>query len=124
MLLCLDCVQVIAHWRAANPISFDWQKLFPCKHPILYQTFLYIYHAIHREPDVVHALRVYTTRVDTAFGVTFMAIAPDHPLAEAIAVAGDCVKQLRQFAEECAVEATQYGPEDEKPKRGMSTLTR
>jgi len=32
----------------------------------------------------VHPLPVFTTRIDTIFGVTFMAIAPEHPLTEAL----------------------------------------
>ena len=34
--------------------------------------------------DVVHAIPVFTTRPDTLFGVTFLALAPEHPLVDAI----------------------------------------
>jgi leucyl-tRNA synthetase len=50
--------------------------------------------------DVEHLeaqISVYTTRVDTLFGVTFVALAPDHPLVDAIA--------SRHTAERAAVEA-------------------
>jgi leucyl-tRNA synthetase len=64
-------------------------------------------------------LRVFTTRIDTAYGVTFMAIAPNHSLASDIAAEGGRLNDLRVFAESCAAEATQYGPDEEKPKRGL-----
>ncbi|MEN9858914.1 MAG: hypothetical protein RIT50_1036, partial [Bacteroidota bacterium] len=35
--------------------------------------------------DTPHSIRVYTTRPDTIFGVDFMVIAPEHPLAMALA---------------------------------------
>jgi len=44
-------------------------------------------------------LRVFTTRADTIMGVTFMAIAAEHPLAERLA--GD-QPQLAEFIEECS----------------------
>lgn len=46
-------------------------------------------------PDPIN---VYTTRPDTLFGVTYLAVAPQHPLAK------ECAKQnpeLKQFIEEC-----------------------
>src|SRR5262249_12674642 len=33
-------------------------------------------------PELAESLRVYTTRPDTLFGVTFMVLAPEHPLVE------------------------------------------
>ncbi len=65
------------------------------------------------------ALTVFTTRVDTIFGVTFMAIAPDHPLAAAIAQAGGTGEKLAQFAAECARENVKFTVAEEKPKRGI-----
>lgn len=49
-------------------------------------------------------LRIFTTRPDTLFGVTFMCIAPEHPLAEQM------VKQKTRLDEIKA----RYGKEDEK----------
>lgn len=49
-------------------------------------------------------LRIFTTRPDTLFGVTFMCIAPEHPLAEQI------VRQKSRLDEIKA----KYGKEDEK----------
>jgi len=44
------------------------------------------------------SLSIYTTRPDTLMGVTFVAVAPEHPLA-AQAAAGD--PELRSFIDEC-----------------------
>ena len=43
-------------------------------------------------------LEVFTTRPDTLFGASFMAIAPDHPLAAACAASDS---NLAAFVEEC-----------------------
>ncbi len=37
-----------------------------------------------RQTDVCRSLRVYTTRPDTLFGVTYMVLAPEHPLVDSI----------------------------------------
>jgi leucyl-tRNA synthetase len=43
-------------------------------------------------------LEVFTTRPDTLFGAKFLAIAPDHPLAKALAQYND---KLAKFIQEC-----------------------
>ena len=70
-------------------------------------------------PAVDGKLTVFTTRVDTIFGCTFMAIAPDHPLAQPIAATGGTAAELARFAAECAREAVEYAVAEEKPKRGL-----
>lgn len=72
-----------------------------------------------RPTEVTPVLTVFTTRVDTIFGCTFMAIAPDHPLAAAIAQAGGMAEALARFKDECAREAVEYGVAEEKPKKGL-----
>lgn len=42
-------------------------------------------------------LRIFTTRPDTIFGVTFMCIAPDHPLAETLCDDKEALKKLNYF---------------------------
>jgi len=48
-------------------------------------------------PDV---LRIYTTRPDTLFGVTYMVVAPEHPLLDALTVPGqrEAIAAYRQAA--------------------------
>jgi leucyl-tRNA synthetase len=49
-----------------------------------------------------HKLTVFTTRADTVFGVTYVALAPEHPLVEQIISQSDAkqAKQLREFVKE------------------------
>jgi leucyl-tRNA synthetase len=49
-------------------------------------------------------LRIFTTRPDTLFGVTFMCIAPEHPLTEKMAVEKTGLEEVK----------AKYGKEDEK----------
>ena len=47
-------------------------------------------------------LRIYTTRPDTLFGVTFMVIAPEHPLIDKMADKIGNMDVIRAYREECA----------------------
>jgi len=47
-------------------------------------------------------LRIYTTRCDTLFGVTFMVIAPEHPIIEKLADKINNMDALKAYREECA----------------------
>ncbi len=47
-------------------------------------------------------LRIYTTRCDTLFGVTFMVIAPEHPIIEKMAGRINNMDALKAYREECA----------------------
>ena len=47
-------------------------------------------------------LRIYTTRCDTLFGVTFMVIAPEHPILEQFADKIGNMDAVRAYREECA----------------------
>ena len=38
--------------------------------------------------DAEHEIRVYTTRPDTIYGVTFVVVAPEHPAALELATEG------------------------------------
>ena len=44
-------------------------------------------------------LEVFTTRPDTLFGVTFMAIAPEHPLAEKLSKGTEFEEEVKKFVE-------------------------
>ena len=47
-------------------------------------------------------LRIYTTRPDTLFGVTFMVIAPEHPLVDKLADRIENMDAVYKYREECA----------------------
>jgi leucyl-tRNA synthetase len=47
-------------------------------------------------------LRIYTTRPDTLFGVTFMVIAPEHPMIKAMADRITNMDAIKAYQEECA----------------------
>ena len=63
-------------------------------------------------------LEIYTTRPDTLFGASFMAIAPDHPLAKA-AAAGD--PALAAFCDECRRMGTSAAELETAEKLGYDT---
>ncbi len=52
--------------------------------------------------EVEESLRVYTTRCDTLFGVTFMVIAPEHPIIEKYRDQIKNIADLDAYREECA----------------------
>jgi leucyl-tRNA synthetase len=64
------------------------------------------------------ALKVFTTRADTLFGVTFMAIAAEHPLALAAAAANPA---LAAFIDECRRGSVMEAEVATQEKKGMPT---
>jgi leucyl-tRNA synthetase len=69
-------------------------------------------------PKGFKELEVYTTRPDTLFGASFMAIAPDHPLAVAAAARNP---QLAEFCAECRRMGTSVAALEMAEKRGFDT---
>jgi leucyl-tRNA synthetase len=75
-------------------------------------------------PDTVEAtgvqgsLKVFTTRADTLFGATFMAVAAEHPVAIAAARGNDA---LGAFIEECRRGSVTEADLATQEKRGMAT---
>jgi leucyl-tRNA synthetase len=63
-------------------------------------------------------LEIFTTRPDTLFGASFMAIAPDHPLAKA---AAERDAKLAAFSEECRRMGTSVAEIETAEKRGYDT---
>ena len=63
-------------------------------------------------------LEVFTTRPDTLFGASFMAVAPDHPLAAARAASDS---NLAGFIEECRHIGTSAAEIETAEKRGYDT---
>jgi len=56
-------------------------------------------------PDLEYSLETFTTRFDTIFGVTFIALAPEHPLVEEIMLKSDNPERLKDFVNECTVQS-------------------
>jgi leucyl-tRNA synthetase len=63
-------------------------------------------------------IEIYTTRPDTLFGASFMAIAPDHPLAKA---ASERNPDLAAFCEECRRMGTSVTDLETAEKKGFDT---
>jgi leucyl-tRNA synthetase len=63
-------------------------------------------------------LTVFTTRPDTLYGVTYMAIAPGHPLAISAAASN---ANLREFLDECRHQGVTEAALETAEKRGMPT---
>jgi leucyl-tRNA synthetase len=61
---------------------------------------------------------VYTTRPDTLFGMSFLAIAPEHPLAKAVAAENP---EAAAFIAECAAAGTSEAAIETAEKRGFAT---
>ena len=69
-------------------------------------------------PNQESELEIFTTRPDTLFGAKFMAIAPDHPLAQAAAVKNP---KLAEFIEQCRHMGTSQAAIDTADKLGFDT---
>jgi leucyl-tRNA synthetase len=72
-------------------------------------------------PKGVSEVEVYTTRPDTLFGASFLAVAPDHPLAKAAAATN---ADLAAFCEECRRMGTSVTELETGEKRGFDTGVR
>ncbi len=67
--------------------------------------------------DGADNLRVFTTRPDTLMGVTYLAVAADHPLAIA---AAELNSEIASFRKECAQSSTAEADMETMEKRGIS----
>ncbi|MEQ8824145.1 MAG: leucine--tRNA ligase [Filomicrobium sp.] len=68
--------------------------------------------------DGIEEIEVFTTRPDTLFGASFLAIAPDHPLAKAAAKTNP---KIAEFAEECSRLGTSAADLESAEKKGVDT---
>ncbi|MBE6799438.1 MAG: leucine--tRNA ligase [Ruminococcaceae bacterium] len=64
-------------------------------------------------------LRVYTTRCDTLFGVTFMVIAPEHPMIEKYRDSISNIAELDAYKEECSKKTEFERTQLQKDKTGV-----
>ncbi len=74
--------------------------------------------ALEAPRDGVEAIEVYTTRPDTLFGMSFLAIAPEHPLAAALAARDPAAAR---FNAECRSQGTSEAAIEAAEKRGFDT---
>ena len=72
-------------------------------------------------PDGHDIIEVFTTRPDTLFGASFIAISPDHPLAKTIA---DRSADARAFIDECHHHGTSAAALETLEKKGLDTALR
>ncbi len=69
-------------------------------------------------PQGFHELEIYTTRPDTLFGASFLAIAPDHPLARDLAAKNP---DIATFCDECRRSGTSMEAIETAEKKGFDT---
>ncbi|MHB0951612.1 MAG: leucine--tRNA ligase [Allorhizobium sp.] len=69
-------------------------------------------------PDGLSEVTVYTTRPDTIFGASFLAIAADHPLAKAVSADNS---EIAAFCDECRRAGTSLAALETAEKKGIDT---
>ena len=69
-------------------------------------------------PKALQQLEIFTTRPDTIFGASFMAISPEHPLAQHLAKKN---RVLAEFVEECKQVGTSEEAMERAEKKGIDT---
>ena len=70
-------------------------------------------------PRLGEKVEVFTTRADTLFGVTFLTIAPEHPLAEKLAELGGTTAALAALREQVSRQTTIERSAEEREKVGL-----
>ena len=68
--------------------------------------------------DEIDSVTVYTTRPDTLFGMSFLAIAPEHPIARAVAKTNP---DAAAFIAACAAQGTSEAAIEAAEKKGFDT---
>ncbi len=69
-------------------------------------------------PGMPQPLRIYTTRPDTLMGVTYLAVAAEHPLA---IKAAECNADISAFIDECKMMETSEAAMETMEKRGIDS---
>ncbi|MGI5816809.1 MAG: leucine--tRNA ligase [Armatimonadota bacterium] len=64
---------------------------------------------------------VFTTRIDTVYGVTFMVLAPEHPLVQRLTEGTEHEEPVRQFCQRAMAESVIERTSEETEKRGIFT---
>ncbi|XOF35122.1 MAG: leucine--tRNA ligase [Candidatus Electrothrix sp. YB6] len=66
-------------------------------------------------------ITIFTTRPDTIFGVTFMSLAVEHPLIDALIAGTEHEEPVRQFIEQTLLEKQRIALDQEPEKHGIFT---
>jgi len=66
-------------------------------------------------------IEVFTTRIDTVYGITFMALAPEHPLVEVLLEGNERADEIRQFCREVVAQSEIARASADTEKRGIFT---
>jgi leucyl-tRNA synthetase len=64
-------------------------------------------------------IRVFTTRPDTAFGVTYAVLAPEHPLVDQLLSSAEERAAIERFRAEVAKQSELERTAEDRPKRGL-----
>ncbi len=71
--------------------------------------------------DSDESISIFTTRPDTIFGVTFMSLAPEHPLLETLLKNSGHETEVKEFIGQIIREKQRQNIEEELEKKGMFT---
>ncbi|MDH5681973.1 MAG: leucine--tRNA ligase [Spirochaetota bacterium] len=148
---CDDCLTVLANeqvendccWRCGNPVELkdmsqwffkitdyaeelltDYDKLgeWPERVMTMQKNWIGKSHGLHANFKLDGKdFPIFTTRPDTIYGVTFMAIAPEHPLVKDILDSGDDMDELKSFVEKIKKEDKIERASEDSEKLGMFT---
>src|SRR5438093_1836844 len=69
-------------------------------------------------------VRVFTTRPDTVFGMTYAVLAPDHPLVDRLVTASGEKAEVERFRAEVLKQSEQERIAEDRPKRGLRLSAR
>ena len=72
-------------------------------------------------PTLATEIPVYTTRPDTVFGMTFVALAPEHPLVDKICAISDKADEIRAFCTRVRKQSDIERASSESEKEGIFT---
>ncbi len=73
-------------------------------------------------PDL--KIRVFTTRPDTAFGMTYAVLAPEYPLVDRLVTGSGEQAEVERFRAEVLKQSEQERVAEDRPKRGLRLSTR
>jgi leucyl-tRNA synthetase len=78
--------------------------------------------AVVGRPDL--KIRVFTTRPDTVFGMTYAVLAPEHPLVDRLVSGPDERAEIERFRAEVLKQSDQERVAEDRPKRGVRLSAR